>query len=70
MEGTKMLLENLEAIKLFGNSLFDFRGVGEILLRFGFDLIVIFIIIRLIFYPIYRRKSYFISYFGSVNNFV
>jgi hypothetical protein len=57
-----MFFENLEEIKFFGNALFDFRGVGELLFRFGIDLLVIVLIMRLIFYPIYKQKSFFTSY--------
>ncbi|MBT3181612.1 MAG: DUF4956 domain-containing protein [Deltaproteobacteria bacterium] len=56
-------LANLENIQLFGNPLIDFRGVWELAMRFGFDLLVVFVIIRLVFYPRYRQKNYAISYF-------
>jgi len=58
-----MNFEMLEEIRLFGNRLIDFSGAGELILRFGIDLLVIFIIIRLIFYPRYKQKSFTLSYF-------
>ncbi len=58
-----MNIEFIEGLRLFGNRLVDFKGVGELLFRFGIDLLVIYIIIGLIFYKIYKQKSYFVSYF-------
>ena len=58
-----MLLETIQGLELFGNPLIDFGGVGELALRFGIDLLVIYAIIRWIFYPIYRHRTFFFSCF-------
>ncbi len=58
-----MTVEGVEALELFGNKLIDVSGLGELLLRFGIDLLVLYIVIRLIFYPIYRERNYLFSYF-------
>ncbi|MFH1830244.1 MAG: DUF4956 domain-containing protein [Pseudomonadota bacterium] len=54
---------NLEQITLFGNTLVNYGSLGELVLKFGIDLLVIYIIIRWIFYPLYRQKNFFFSYF-------
>jgi hypothetical protein len=48
--------------KLFGMRLFhvDF---WELLFKFGLNLLVLFILIRLIYYPIHRKKDYLFTYF-------
>ena len=53
-----MPMEYFENIKFLGSKLVNFSDLGEMLFRFGIDLIVIFIIMRLIFYPIYRERNY------------
>lgn len=58
-----MLFQELELWQLFGSPLFNFGGVGELLLRFGIDLIVIYIVIRWIFYPIYRHRTFLFACF-------
>ena len=57
-----MPFEFLETIELFGNPLIDFRGVGELVLRFFINVTVMYIIVHLIFYPLYRQKNYLFSY--------
>lgn len=53
-----MTLEYLEDIKFLGSKLINFSDFGEMLFRLGLDLIVVFIIMRLIYYPIYRERNY------------
>lgn len=53
----------LEGIRLFGFPLISLPGLGELALRLTVDLLAIFIIVRVIFYPRYREKTYFFSYF-------
>jgi len=56
-------LEELEKIRFFGNQLIDVADLGELVFRFAINLLFIFIIIRLIFYPIYKQKQYLFTYF-------
>ena len=56
------MLENLENIELFGNQIVDLVDLGELFLRFAVDLAVVFIIVRLIFYPLYKNRNYLFSY--------
>ena len=42
--------------------LFD-EDMWELLFKFGLDAIVVFILIRLIYYPIHRKKDYLFTYF-------
>ena len=53
-----MTLEYLEDIKFLGSKLINFSDFGEMLFRLGLDLIVVIIIMRLIYYPIYRERNY------------
>lgn len=52
----------MTGIKLFGMRLFhvDF---WELLFKFGLNLLVLFVLIRLIYYPIHRKKDYLFTYF-------
>ena len=57
------MLESIEKFELFGNPLIAFGDLGELLFRFIVNIIVIFVIVRLIFYPRYRQRNYVFSYF-------
>ena len=49
-------------MKLFGMPLFH-ADMWELLFKFGIDVTVLFILIRLIYYPIHRKKDYLFTYF-------
>ena len=49
-------------MKIFGMPLIH-PDFGELLFKFGVDLIVLFVLIRLIYYPIHRKKDYLFTYF-------
>lgn len=51
-----------ESIKFLGLQLFDSKGFYELLIRFSFNLLIIFIIVRLLYYPITKRKDYLFTY--------
>ncbi|MEJ5264000.1 MAG: DUF4956 domain-containing protein [Bacteroidales bacterium] len=55
-------MENIDEIKFLGLSIYDPQGFTELLLRFSFNLLVVFIIVRLLYYPITRRKDYLFTY--------
>lgn len=57
------ILELLEETRFFGNRLLDSKDLGELVFRFTIDFIFAFIIIRLIYYPIYKQKEYLFTYF-------
>lgn len=48
--------------KIFGMRLFH-EDLWELLFKFGIDLLVIFILIRVIYYPIHRKKENLFTYF-------
>lgn len=52
----------MTGIKLFGMRLFH-ADFWELLFKFGLNLLVLFILIRLIYYPIHRKKDYLFTYF-------
>ncbi|MBZ0205272.1 MAG: DUF4956 domain-containing protein [Flavobacteriales bacterium] len=49
-------------MKLFGMHLFN-DDLWELIFKFGLDAIVVFILIRLIYYPIHRKKENLFTYF-------
>ena len=52
----------IASVKLFGMKLFD-EDLWELLFKFGLDLLVLFVLIRVIYYPIHRKKDYLFTYF-------
>jgi hypothetical protein len=53
----------LENIKLFGIELFDTSAFFELILRFAFNLGIVFVLVRLLYYPVAKRKDYLFTYF-------
>lgn len=49
-------------MELFNIKLVDFQDLGELFFRFLFNIGVVFIIIRYIYYPIRRRRDYLLTY--------
>jgi hypothetical protein len=49
-------------MKLFGMPVFH-NDMWELLFKFGLNAIVLFVLIRLIYYPIHRKKDYLFTYF-------
>ncbi len=49
------------AVKQF--SLLGIDGMGEFLIRYGIDLLVIFILVRVIYYPRHRNKDFVFTFF-------
>jgi hypothetical protein len=58
-----MLNDILLQIPILGSKLWDYNDFGEMIIRFFIDFVVAFIIIRLIYYPIHKRKDYLFTYF-------
>lgn len=49
-------------MKVFGMPLFH-PDMWELLFKFGINTVVLFVLIRLIYYPIHRKKDYLFTYF-------
>ena len=49
--------------KIFGSEIFDSKDFFELLFRFLINLVVAFIIIRMLYYPSQKRKDYLFTYF-------
>lgn len=49
-------------MKLFGMNLFH-EDLWELVFKFGLDAIVVFILVRLIYYPVHRKKENLFTYF-------
>ncbi len=48
--------------KIFGMKLMD-EDMWELLFKFSVDIIMIFVLIRMIYYPIHKKKDYLFTYF-------
>lgn len=46
-----------------GMTLFGVEGLGEFLLRYGINLLVTFILVRIIYYPRHRNKDFVFTFF-------
>ncbi len=51
-----------ESVKFLGLQIYDPKGFLELLIRFSFNLLIVVIIVRLLYYPITRRKDYLFTY--------
>ncbi|HNW50136.1 MAG TPA: DUF4956 domain-containing protein [Prolixibacteraceae bacterium] len=49
-------------MELFNIKLVDFQDLGELFFRFIFNLAVVFVIIRFLYYPMRKRKDYLFTY--------
>jgi hypothetical protein len=49
-------------MKLFGMPVFH-NDLWELLFKFGLNAVVLFVLIRVIYYPIHRKKDYLFTYF-------
>lgn len=52
----------LEIPEIFGIDLIDLEDFVELLIRFSFNMLVVFITVRLLYYPHARRKDYLFTY--------
>jgi hypothetical protein len=55
-------LLNIEDYQIFGLDVLHSKSIMELLLRFVLNMTVVFIIVRLLYYPVTRRKDYLFSY--------
>ncbi len=49
-------------MELYGIRVIDLPDFSELILRFSFNLLVVFILVRLLYYPIAKRKDYLFTY--------
>lgn len=52
----------MESIEFFGIQLIDLNDFFELLVRFGFNMLMVSIVIRYLYYPVTKRKDYLFSY--------
>ncbi len=57
------MISSLDQYSLFGIQLMNFNNFGLLLLKLGTDIFFTFIIIRIIFYPIYKERNYLFTSF-------
>ena len=50
-------------VKVFGIKLMNAPDFWELLVRYSFNFLIAFILIRLLYYPIHKRKDYLFTYF-------
>lgn len=58
-----MFFDNIEQISFMGVQLINFNNIGYLLVKLAIDLIFAFIILRLIFYPVYKERDYLFTTF-------
>ncbi len=58
-----LLLEAIEDIRLFDIRVINIEDFSELVVRFGFNFVITFVIVRLIYYNIYKKKEYLFTYF-------
>ncbi len=57
-----LILLQADQNQLFGTSFFDMEGILHLLIRFSFNLLVVGIIVRGLYYTITRKKNYLFSF--------
>lgn len=53
-----MFFDSLQKISFFGMQLIDFQDLGFFFFKFAMDIIFTLIVIRFLFYPIYKERDY------------
>ena len=59
----ELLLILLDSIEFLGTPLFDPKDFLQLIVKTGFNLIIITVIIRYIYYPVTKNKDYLFTYF-------
>ena len=52
-----------KSIEFFGTKIIDAPDLMALMIRFLFNTAIIFVIIRLLYYPVTRRKDYLFTFF-------
>jgi hypothetical protein len=58
-----MSFDIIEQYSIFGVQLINFQNIGHLLLKLAIDIIFAFIILRIIFYPVYKEREYLFTAF-------
>ena len=58
-----MLEELLLRIPILGSKLIDYDDFFEMIIRYAINFSIVFVLIRLIYYPIQKRKDYLVTFF-------
>jgi hypothetical protein len=58
-----MIDELLLRIPILGSKIIDFDDFFEMILRFLINFTVVFMLVRVIYYPIHKRKDYLVTFF-------
>lgn len=58
-----MFFDNIEQISIMGVQLINFHNIGYLIVKLVIDIIFAFIILRLIFYPVYKEREYLFTTF-------
>ncbi len=59
---SQILLHIEEPLRFFGIKLINLNDFIELIIRFSFNLLIIFILVRKIYFPVSRRKEYYFNY--------
>jgi len=57
-----LILLQADQNQLFGTSFFDMEGILHLVIRFSFNLLVVGIIVRGLYYTLTRKKNYLFSF--------
>jgi hypothetical protein len=52
----------IEEIKFLGMDVMNITGLLELLLRFSFNILIVWVLVRFLYYPIAKRKDYLFTY--------
>jgi hypothetical protein len=58
-----MSFDIIEQYSIFGIQLINFQNIGHLLLKLAINIIFAFIILRIIFYPVYKEREYLFTAF-------
>lgn len=61
MLSTLLLLAD-DAVRLLGIKLINTHDFLELIIRFSFNILIVFILVRKIYFPVSRRKEYYFNY--------
>ena len=61
MLSTLLLLAD-DAVRLLGIKLINAHDFLELIIRFSFNILIVFILVRKIYFPVSRRKEYYFNY--------
>ncbi len=57
-----LLLQTDEAVRLLGIKLINTHDFLELIIRFSFNVLIVYILVRKVYFPVSRRKEYYFNY--------